>query len=63
MHVYYTDNKGLIKVIHHYLKQLSLPLDKSSVTSEFTPSFTGGKTSEKPRVNLQSGTFHLLKVY
>ena len=43
----------------HYLKQLSLPLGKSSVTSEFTPCFTGGKTS---RVNLQSGTFHLLTV-
>ena len=46
----------------HYLKQLSLTLGKSSVTSGFTPSFTGGKTSEKPRVNLQSETFHLLTV-
>ena len=35
------DNSYII----HYLKQLSLPLGKSSVTSEFTTSFTEGKTS------------------
>ena len=46
----------------HYLKHLGLPCGRSSVTSEFTLSFTEGETYQKLRVNYQSGTICLLIV-